>query len=276
MTLGSAAPVGERRAAPTLTSDRDETKYFVDRSRIATLVTELTRFIAPFEHVGNARHLPAAHHFSTTVYLDTPSRALYRAARADSTNNVKIRAREYYDLHPSLAELATDPGDVVRYDPTVWFELKERTGTRSTKHRFCLRRPKSLASSPERRRRWTRRPRRPRCASSPCSPRAPRAARRELAGELSARVVPGSEGQLRVTVDVDLAYYAPPADLWTSTRALVRSRLGTPRGRDPRGLIEVNDAASRRSGSRKSWEAPARRSDVQQVREAEGACTAMA
>ena len=133
-----AAAASDDSSDRNMTSDRDETKYVVDRSRAAALVAELSRAIALHEHEGKTRRLPDAHHFSTTVYFDTKTRALYRAARADSANNVKIRAREYYDLHPSLAELATDPADVVSYDPVLWFELKERRGTRTTKDRFGL------------------------------------------------------------------------------------------------------------------------------------------
>jgi hypothetical protein len=151
-----------------------------------------------------------------------------------------VRAREYYDLHPSLAELATDPADVVRYDPVLWFELKERAGTRTAKDRFCL--PKSdvpsiFAGGA------------PSFAGASVGPELRRLSEflAELGKPLSAsslvnyrRLSFQDEGAaLRVTVDIDIAYFAPPPDLWISARALVRSRLGAPRGKEPRGLVEV-------------------------------------
>ena len=44
---------------------------------------------------------------------------------------------------------------------------------------------------------------------------------------------------LRVTIDVDVTFYAPPPDLWTRTCALLPSTLGAPRGREPRAVVEV-------------------------------------
>jgi hypothetical protein len=233
-----------------LTSDRDETKYVVDRAGVASLVSELARSIAHHEHAGNTRRLPDAHHFSTTVYFDTAARALYRAARADGAHNFKVRAREYYDLHPSLAELATDPADVVRYDPVLWFELKERAGTRTAKDRFCLPKvdvPSIFAGGA------------PSFAGAGVGPELRRLSEflAELGRPLSAsslvnyrRLSFQDEGAaLRVTVDIDIAYFAPPPDLWTSARALVRSRLGAPRGKEPRGLVEVKH----RGASAPAW-----------------------
>jgi hypothetical protein len=222
-----------------LTSDRDETKYLVERARVPALVQALARCITPYEHVGRARPLPSAHHFTTTIYFDTASRTLYRAARADGANNVKVRAREYYDLHPSLAELATDPESVLRYEPALWFELKRRSGTRTSKHRFCLDKigvPAFFAGED----------RDDDVARGEALP-ALRAFLEEVGEPLAASSLVSyrrlsfqdENAHLRITVDVDLAYFSPPPDLWSSERALSRSRLGTPRGRDHRGLVEV-------------------------------------
>ena len=39
-----------------------------------------------------------------------------------------------------------------------------------------------------------------------------------------------ADGKLRVTLDVGLELFAPPADLWQRRHALVRESLGTPAG----------------------------------------------
>ena len=87
-----------------------------------------------------ANSLPGANHYITTVYFDTPSDRHYREALTGG-RSVKVRAREYYDLHPSLAEVATSSDDIVRYDPWLWFELKRREAGCSEKRRFRLPKP---------------------------------------------------------------------------------------------------------------------------------------
>jgi hypothetical protein len=48
-----------------------------------------------------------------------------------------------------------------------------------------------------------------------------------------------ADGHLRVTLDVGLEFYAPPADLWRRDYALIRETLGKPRGRQPEAVLEV-------------------------------------
>jgi hypothetical protein len=44
---------------------------------------------------------------------------------------------------------------------------------------------------------------------------------------------------LRVTLDFDVAFYRPPADLWTRRSALLRSTLGPTQGIEPWLIVEV-------------------------------------
>ena len=137
MTLNAAGPL--RLPDDRLTADRDETKYLVGGDRLAPLLALLSKHLPQHRFTGEgANLLPGAWHLVTTIYFDTPARTHYRAAIGDIDHNVKIRAKEYYDLHPSLAELATDPADIVRYQPWIWFEMKRRDGARTIKHRFRL------------------------------------------------------------------------------------------------------------------------------------------
>ena len=122
-----------------MTAEREETKYLVPPVHWERLATELSLRLPGHRFTGaGANRLPDAHHYVTTIYFDTPSRALFRAADATVDRNLKIRAKEYYDLHPSLAEVATDPAQIVRYQPWLWFEIKRREGSRTRKQRFRL------------------------------------------------------------------------------------------------------------------------------------------
>jgi hypothetical protein len=51
-------------------------------------------------------------------------------------------------------------------------------------------------------------------------------------------------GSLRITLDLGLAFYAPPKELWTRERPLERSLLGAPRATLPTAVLEVKRRAA--------------------------------
>ena len=227
----------------------------------------LGKHLPPHRFTGEgANLLPGAWHLVTTIYFDTPARTHYRAAIGDIDHNVKIRAKEYYDLHPSLAELATDPGDIVRYQPWIWFEMKRRDGART--HQTPVPPPQARRPGLPGRRaggargagaaRDRRRPRGQRAGRHPRDRRLLPRAGRPLAASclVNYRRLSWQEpdGDLRVTLDSELAFYAVPDDLWQRRRALVRDALGAPRGeraaRDPRDQVPEH---ARPPGWRASW-----------------------
>lgn len=242
----------ETRADAAITADRAETKYLLGRGALRAFVQLAASKLHVHRFVGEgANLLPDAHHYVTSIYFDTPSHAHYRAAVADAEHNVKIRAREYYDLMPSLAELATESSEIVRYQPWVWFEVKRRVEGRSQKLRFRLDKhavPAFFRADPE--------------VPPPTSERAQHdaesaAARAEIAGyvrTLDEPLVPScivnyrrlalqdESANLRVTIDVDVGFYAAPSDLWTRSTALVRGTFGAPIGVEPSALVEVKSA----------------------------------
>ena len=48
------------------------------------------------------------------------------AATSCVDSHLKLRAKEYYDLHPELTETATDARQLVRFQPILWLELKHK------------------------------------------------------------------------------------------------------------------------------------------------------
>jgi hypothetical protein len=241
-----------------MTSEREETKYLVSPDRLDALVAELTRRLTPHRFTGEgANGLPGPHHYVTTIYFDTPSRLLFRTAVNDFEHNVKIRAKEYYDLHPSLAELATDATQIVRYQHWLWFELKRRDGTHTSKRRFRLRKHEVPAF-------FTRGKRTPDSLVPPRLGAEPLAAGfdeeleeivdycKSLDESLAAACLvnyrrlswQSADAHLRVTVDLGLTFYAPPADLWTRERALVRNTLGPSHGGEDKAVLEIKRHAA--------------------------------
>ena len=250
--LSPSVPLAETAAAADgdMTAARDEIKFVLPRAHLQRFALAMSNRLPHHRFTGRgANPLPRPRHFVTTIYFDTPSRHQYQQVKRDREARVKMRAREYYDLHPSLAELATDPRQIVRYQPVLWLELKYKQGDRTGKRRIGL--PKKqvpqffaegsvtpemlelgrrtygeegdavLAEIAEHRRRF------PEPLAADCL--------------VSYRRLPwqDAQAQLRVTLDLGIEFYDPPADLWQREQALVRETLGPCRGRLLDGILEL-------------------------------------
>lgn len=243
MTL-AAPPLAPPAGGEAITADRQELKYLMDRAEARSFVRTVATRLPVHRFTGEgANKLPDPQHFVTTIYFDTPSHAHLCAALADREQNVKIRAREYYDLHPSLAELATCARQIVRYQPWVWFEIKRRAGGRTQKTRFRL--PKREVPAFFRGEHAAFDMTRSGCHD---------AALDDIVAycrALPEPLVPSclvsyqriafqdAAGSTRLTLDLDVAFYPVPDDLWERSHALVRSTLGVPAAVERRVLIEV-------------------------------------
>lgn len=244
--MSSLTPVA-RTADDLMTADREEAKFLVHLDRVADLTSALDEHLPAHRFTGkDANRLPDPQHFVTTIYFDTPTRSQFQAALTNVDRNVKVRGKEYYDVHPSLAELATDPADILHYQPWLWFELKRREGDRTIKHRFRL----------------------PKCdvphffAGTAGAPDADDTKKliesycKSLNEPLEASCVVSyrrlswqlPDGTLRVTLDLDLAFFAPPGDLFTRVEPLERSRLGVPAQVHDRAVLEV-----KKRGAMPAW-----------------------
>ena len=236
-----------RHGDEAMTADREETKYLVPGTCIEGIVKAVSRHLSVHRFTGEgANRLPDPHHFVTTIYFDTPSRRHFHAAVGSMTQNVKIRAKEYYDLHPSLAELATDPTQIVKGQPWVWFEIKRRNGSQTTKRRFRL--PKRDMPRVLQAHRLSAE------ALLETDRDTAAAGLNELAEYVQSLGEPltantlvnyrrlswqNPESTLRVTLDLGLSFHAPPSDLWTRDQALVRSALGSLRHPFGSAVLEV-------------------------------------
>jgi hypothetical protein len=229
-------------AAANLSAERHELRYLLPLERAQEVARALGGRLPHHRFRGSsARPLPRPHHFVTTVYFDTPDRQAFRASREAGPGAApsKLRAREYYDLHPSLTEVATDPGQVVRHQSTVWLELKFREETRTGKRRLDVPKravPEVLAGAPAR---WP--------GADPEVLREVQAFCARWSQPLRAdclvhyRRLPWQEpdGALRVTLDLGIEFFDPPDNLWLRNHALTRARLGPRKGKLERAIIEL-------------------------------------
>ena len=229
------------RGDARITAERGERKYAIARDRVQRFAAAMNRVLGRHHH-GGADHLPGVHHFVTTIYFDTPQRDVYRAAD-DSDRHLKVRAKEYYDLHPSLAAVATDPRDLVRYQPVLWLEIKEQGGVVTAKRRVALLKLQAAAFLADGAVTDAMRA----LQEDPGAFEALNQACRGFGGPLAADCLVNyrrlawqdATSQVRVTLDVGLAYFGPPPDLWTRRHALVREALGAPAAEEPLGIVEV-------------------------------------
>jgi hypothetical protein len=263
--------MGERGAATAaqhteqidarMTAHRREAKYLISTEQARAVVATLKHRLESHRHRGEgANRLPDAQHHVTTVYFDTPSRTLFRAATAAETSDshLKLRAKEYYDLHPGLTETATDPRQLVRFQPILWLEIKSRDGAHTGKQRIGIAKrdvPAFFAHH-----RITQEMIE---IQEPSYGRDARAVLEAVAALCASCVEPlaadclvnyrraawqDPAGEVRVTLDTGLAYFAPPDDLWGRDWALLRSTLGAPRVAESRRVLEIKT-----HGDQPSW-----------------------
>ncbi len=256
LSLPPIVPETEGQQSPTsdalMTADRREQKYLLPHSHSAelarTIGSHLSRHFPP-----GALRLPGAQQFATTIYFDTASRHLFnQASVADAS--VKMRAREYYTVDPSMVEIARSPQQLVRFDPVLWFELKHKRGSQVRKQRFGV--PKhdvpgflsngsitqemvDLQSD--------------RFGEKASEALAELARLCQLYGEpfdvdcvINYRRLAwqNEQGTLRLTLDRQVSFYAPPTDIWTRDFALIRETLGHPKGTLDRSILEVKSRGS--------------------------------
>lgn len=236
-------------SVPSITHDRVELKFKISAAHASAFARGLAAHVSEHRFEGEgANRLPRARHYVTTVYFDTQSLDLYRAVRS-SDDNLKVRAREYYDVHPELLELATHANQVVRYSPVLWVEIKGKHHGRTYKRRIGI--PKTdvsaffergevseamhalqvqkrggkaddvIAELLDLRTRYSE-PLRPSCLVN----------YRRTAFQNPA-------GNVRITLDQRLACFAPTDDLLLQPKPLLREYLGRPRYEEPAFILEI-------------------------------------
>ena len=235
--------------APSITHDRVELKFKVSAANAGTFARGLAAHVAEHRFEGEgANRLPRARHYVTTVYFDTPSLDLYRAVRS-SEENLKVRAREYYDVHPELLELATHANQVVRYSPVLWVEVKGKHQGRTYKRRIGI--PKSDVSAFFERGEVSEAmhalqvSQRGNKADDVIAELLDLRTRYEQALRPSCIVnyrrtaFQNRAGTVRITLDQRLACFAPQDELLTRPKPLLREYLGRARYEEPAFILEV-------------------------------------
>jgi SPX domain protein involved in polyphosphate accumulation len=236
-------------SAPSITHDRVELKFKVSAAHASAFARGLGAHVSEHRFEGKgANRLPRARHYVTTVYFDTPSLDLYRAVRS-SDDNLKVRAREYYDMHPELLELATHANQVVRYSPVLWVEVKGKHQGRTYKRRIGI--PKTDVSAFFERGEVSAAmhalqvEQRGAKADDVITElldlrtRYAEALRPSCLVNYRRTAFQNSTGTVRITLDQRLACFAPTPDLLLQPKPLLREYLGRACYEEPSFILEV-------------------------------------
>ncbi|HET8937632.1 MAG TPA: polyphosphate polymerase domain-containing protein [Polyangiales bacterium] len=236
-------------SVPSITHDRVELKFKVSAAHASAFARGLAAHVSEHRFEGEgANRLPRARHYVTTVYFDTQSLDLYRAVRS-SDDNLKVRAREYYDVHPELLELATHANQVVRYSPVLWVEIKGKHHGRTYKRRIGI--PKTDVSAFFERGEVSEAmhalqvQKRGSKADDVIAElldlrtRYPEPLRPSCLVNYRRTAFQNAAGNVRITLDQRLACFAPTLDLLLQPKPLLREYLGRPRYEEPAFILEV-------------------------------------
>lgn len=233
-----------------MTRSRQELKFLVPSMRTAAL----RRFIderIPRHHLHQSSNILR---YSTTIYFDTAERDIFKLNR-NSKSAIKLRAREYYEIVPGLAELATESLHPVRDISTLWLELKWKQDERTEKHRFAI--PKSEVPGLFQTGAVTDAVRRlhnqqygqadeegfrelERLCTRFSSP-----LRADCIVNYRRRAWQDDEHGTRVTLDTQLGTFEPPANLWSRTAPLTRHALGRPTYSQQAAVLELKSTTER-------------------------------
>ena len=210
--------------------DQRERRYLVDPERVPDILTALGDRLPLMSYVpGSSRS------FVVTTYLDSSERAyLSMVERSAGHLSLKVRVREYMPLRE-----ANGRPEKLLSGATCFLERKERVGQLRVKQRIEL--PKAEIAAVLR-------------GEMPLA--GDRTVVSALRAELDAhdlepvlvsrymRRVFGSDRGLRVTVDEDIGFHAPPQRLYEQVAALTPEVLGTPVGRGPDHILELKEPSA--------------------------------
>ncbi|HEY6725530.1 MAG TPA: VTC domain-containing protein, partial [Polyangiaceae bacterium] len=173
----------------------------------------------------------------------------------NASNNLKLRLREYSEVQEPSSALVTEPTVLPPPEPWLWLELKQREGSITSKRRIRVARANAACrfvrgravEALSRAQEQGQEQRGIKAlllqlkeADEPLEPSVLVSYRRQS--------FQADEGQLRVTIDRDVAYHRLPASLTHWAKPLVRSALGAAVGAEPRAVVEI-----KRRGSLPSW-----------------------
>ena len=220
-----------------LAEDRSEAQYFLATERVPEVAAALSKQLPSCRYPALRPTIaPSPTQQSvTTVYLDTPTRSLYREG-LEGKKELRLRVRRYSGSSDGL----------------LWFEIKQKLGTRTAKRRLGIPPGEALrffGSGISEELVNARRPAYLEDASeilemiSLICRRYQSFFRADAVVTVQRLAWQDEQRGIRVTLDRELTFFSPGPDLWNPARGLARVHLGEPVGINLQCVLEVKSAA---------------------------------
>lgn len=224
----------------TLFAERAEHVYFLATDNAQFFVDRVG------EHLGihcfhpsplDAFEPPA--HYVTTLYFDSDTHAILRVCE-NGGEGVKVRAREYYDCDATFG---------IRREPLVWLEVKSRVGSSTRKTRFAIPSPQfcgflrdGFISRPMllgQRSLWGRSAESVIHEIAELCTHAAGPLKPDCLAHYRRRAWQDASETLRITLDTELSFHRPPANLFCDGRTLIDAVVGPPVAQLGCNLVEI-------------------------------------
>ncbi len=218
--------------------ERAELTYFMSADKAPAFIEQVGRQLEVHAfHWSESEEPPP--HYVTTLYFDSDTREIVRACESGH-ESVRLRAREYYDRDPELGILR---------EPLLWLEVKTRAGASTRKARFAIPSDeiRSFLTDGSITRGMI-------MLQRPVWGESAEAVLNEVADLCNHTVGPlkpdclahyrrrawqDAEETIRVTLDTELAFHRPPANLFQSGMTLSEALVTPPVAQPPFCLVEV-------------------------------------
>lgn len=217
MNLLDRAPVMPM-SAPNA-AERREDVYTAGAEAAEPFAAVVAQHLPLDPHNLQARNADAAH-YVTTLYFDSANHDIAHACASDE-DNVKLRAREYFDRNVE---------NEITAEPVLWFEIKARVGASTRKLRFPIPTTEVAGFLHDglitarmielQRERWGQRAEQlfeelSKLCSRTAGPLQP-----DCVAHYRRRAWQDPSGHTRVTLDTELAFYRPPVNVFSQLNSL--------------------------------------------------------
>jgi hypothetical protein len=221
-------------------AERSEHAYFLNADHARVFVERVGEYLGAhcfYQNEADTFEPPA--HYVTTLYFDSPTHEILRACQRGAAG-MRLRAREYYDCDPKLG---------IRREPLLWLEVKASFGSSIRKTRFAIPSTEIHAFLSDgvitRRMLMMQRSTWGRAAEAviqeiaelctqTVGPLAP-----DCLAHYRRRAWQDVGETMRITLDTELVFHRPPANLFRNGSTLSDAVVGPPAGQLRYNLVEI-------------------------------------
>lgn len=221
-------------------AERSEHAYFLTAENAPIFVDRVGEYLGAhcfYPNEADTFEPPA--HYVTTLYFDSNAGEIVHACQR-GVAGVRLRAREYYDCDPKLG---------IRREPLLWLEVKASSGSSTRKTRFAIPSTEIHAFLSDgvitrrmlmmQRRTWGRSADAVIHEIAELCTQTAGPLRPDCMAHYRRRAWQDVGETMRITLDTELAFHRPPANLFRDGLTLSDAVVGEPVGQLGYNLVEI-------------------------------------